>query len=291
MWPNGTIRRAAGGGLGRGLLGVLAAGVLIALATVALRGPPTRTEARPAASRPGTASAPASAPVWKIPVFQARQAERDAMGRVIRGYVAAGDKTALAEMDAVLKVMRAVPRHEFVPARYARSAYADTPLPIGHGQTISQPYMVAEMTRLLGVGRMSRVLEVGTGSGYQAAVLAHLTPHVYTMEVVKPLADSAATRFRRLGYTSIRVHHGDGYNGWAERGPFDAIVVTCAARRIPPPLIKQLKPGGRMVVPVGGPFALQTLMLVTKDDEGTVRTRSLMAVRFVPLVRGPGGRD
>ena len=199
------------------------------------------------------------------------------MVRVIRGY-GLTDK-------AVLEAMAEVPRHEFVPKKRSRLAYTDTPLPIGHGQTISQPYMVAEMTRLLKLTSKSKVLEIGTGSGYQAAVLTEFTEHVYTIEVIKALAESAEKRLKRLGYKTVTVRHADGYHGWKEKGPFDAIIVTCAAGQIPPALIKQLKPGGRMVIPVGARFAVQSLMLVEKDKKGKLRSRALMAVRFVPLVR------
>ena len=188
----------------------------------------------------------------------------------------------------ILEAVAAVPRHEFVIKRYLSQAHADSPLPIGHGQTISQPYIVAEMTRQLDLKPDSKVLEVGTGSGYQAAVLSEFTPHVFSVEIIKPLADAAASRLKRLGYTVVRLAHRDGYYGWEEEGPFDAIIVTCAAGQIPPPLIKQLAPGGRMMIPVGPVFATQSLMLLEKDEDGTVRSRSLMAVRFVPLVRKQG---
>jgi len=253
-------------------------GALAYLAYVLLtRGPGARLLATGPPEGSATAPATASAPAWKLPTFTARQKDRDAMVAQIERY-------GLEDEDT-LDVMRAVPRHEFVPAARARHAYADTPLPIGHGQTISQPYIVAEMTRLLDVGPRSKVLEVGTGSGYQAAVLAHLTPQVYTVEIIKPLADSARKRLKRLGYTTVTCRHGDGWHGWPKRAPFDAIVVTCAARRVPPPLIKQLKPGGRMIIPVGGAFAVQSLTLVEKTADGKVRTRSLMPVSFVPLLR------
>jgi len=232
----------------------------------------------PATTTAATASVPATAPAWKIPISTARQNERDAMARTIAAYGLKDEK--------VLKVMRAVPRHEFVPADYRRRAYADTPLPIGNGQTISQPYIVAEMTRLLELTDASRVLEIGTGSGYQAAVLAHLTPHVYTVEIVKPLAEAARKRLKRLGYASVTARWADGWWGWKQHGPFDAIIVTCAARQIPPPLIAQLTHGGRMVIPVGGPLATQTLMLVQKRPDGTIQTTDLMPVRFAPLLRG-----
>jgi len=186
---------------------------------------------------------------------------------------------------AVLDAMSAVPRHEFVLDKYLTRAYADTPLPIGHGQTISQPYIVAEMTRQLRLKPDSRVLEIGTGSGYQAAVLTEFTRHVYSIEIIKPLVVAVEKRLKRLGYGVVRVRLGDGYYGWPEAAPFDAIIVTAAAGRIPPPLVKQLRPGGRMVIPVGPVFGAQSLMLIEKDEDGTVRSRSLMGVRFVPLLR------
>lgn len=221
--------------------------------------------------------APPQEPPWTPPRFTARQAERDRMVQTIRRYG--------LEDEAVLNALSAVPRHEFVPDRHQSSAYADTPLPIGHGQTISQPYIVAEMTRLLGLTEKSRVLEIGTGSGYQAAVLTEFTPHVFTIEIVEPLLRSAAERLKRLGYRVVQAKHADGYYGWAEEAPFDGIVVTCAVGEIPGPLVRQLAPGGRMVVPVGPPLSTQWLMLVEKDAQGAIRSRALMAVRFVPLVR------
>jgi len=221
---------------------------------------------------------------WSPPTFTERQDERDRMAAVIRDSYGLKDKP-------VLEAMRTVPRHEFVPDRVRRRAYGDSPLPIGHGQTISQPFMVAEMTRRLALDAGDRVLEVGTGSGYQAAVLTHFTRHVYTIEIIRPLAEAARKRLDRLGYDCVEVRHGDGYDGWPKAAPFDAIIVTCAAGQIPPPLVKQLKPGGRMVIPVGGRFSVQRLMLVEKDEQGEVTSRSLMAVRFVPLLRRDPTRD
>jgi protein-L-isoaspartate(D-aspartate) O-methyltransferase len=183
----------------------------------------------------------------------------------------------------VLRVMGEVPRHEFVAEGLRQDAYADRPLPIGYGQTISQPFIVALMTDLLAVGTDANVLEVGTGSGYQAAVLARLVRQVHTIEIVPELASAAADRLKRLGYGNVAVRQGDGYFGWNEAAPFDAILVTAAASQIPPPLLQQLKPGGPMVIPVGAPFALQHLVLVERDAEGRVRTRQLLPVRFVPL--------
>ena len=220
---------------------------------------------------------------WTPPRSTVRQKEREAMVRVIRAY---GVKD-----EAVLVAMAAVPRHEFVPRNQQRMAYADSPLPIGHGQTISQPFIVAEMTRLLNLTPKSRVLEIGTGSGYQAAVLTEFTTQVHSIEIVESLAKNAADRLDRLGYDIVSVRQGDGYYGWPEKAPFDAVIVTCAAGQIPPPLIQQLVPGGRMVIPVGPPFGLQSLMLVEKGPDGKVRSRSLMRVRFVPFVRGKALAD
>ena len=186
----------------------------------------------------------------------------------------------------VLAVMNQVPRHEFVSGWYEDQAYEDRPLPIGHGQTISQPFIVALMTDLLQVGPDAVVLEVGTGSGYQAAVLAHLVRDVHTIEIIPELAEAAHERLARLGYDNIRTYTGDGYYGVPEAAPYDGIVVTAAAQQVPPALIQQLKPGGIMVIPVGGGFALQHLMLVEKDAQGGVRTRQTLPVRFVPLTRG-----
>jgi len=185
----------------------------------------------------------------------------------------------------VLSALRRVPRHEFVPAYLQIQAYADRPLPIGHGQTISQPYVVALMTQLADIAPGMRVLEVGTGSGYQAAVLAELTDKVYTIEIVVQLAAEVRQRFRDLGLKNIIATEGDGYFGWPAYAPFDRILVTAAASHIPPDLVKQLVPGGRMVIPVGPKWGAQRLMLVLKDESGQVTTRSLLPVRFVPLMR------
>jgi protein-L-isoaspartate(D-aspartate) O-methyltransferase len=184
---------------------------------------------------------------------------------------------------AVLGAMREVPRHELVPESVRGAAYENQPLLIGQGQTISQPYIVALMTSLAKPAKDHVVLEVGTGSGYQAAVLARLVSHVYSIEIVEPLARQAAGRLKALGYDNVTVRQGDGYKGWAEHAPFDAIVVTAAASHIPPPLVEQLKPGGRMVIPVGETFSTQNLVLVEKDRDGRSHTRALLPVRFVPL--------
>lgn len=186
----------------------------------------------------------------------------------------------------VFEALRQVPRHEFVAASLGGAAYQNRPLPIGHGQTISQPYIVAVMTDLLAVGPEDTVLEVGTGSGYQAAILAEMVKEVYSIEIIEPLWQSAEQRLRQLGYDNVRLRFADGYYGWAEKAPFDAIMVTAAVSHIPPPLLKQLKAGGRMIIPVGGPFMLQHLVLVEKDANGASRTRQLLPVRFVPLTGG-----
>ncbi len=189
------------------------------------------------------------------------------------------------EDENVLNAIRTVKRHEFVPEQYRRQAYLDQPLPIGHGQTISQPFIVAYMTELLELEEDDVVFEVGAGSGYHAAVIAEIVDRVYTVEIVEPLAESSAERLERLGYDNVTVSHADGYHGWEEHAPFDAIVVTAAASHIPPPLVEQLKPEGRMIIPVGPPMQIQNLMLVEKDEEGRVSQRNVMPVRFVPLTR------
>ena len=227
--------------------------------------------AAPAKEAPGEAGKP-----WSPPKFMARQPERDRLVRVLRAE-------GITD-EAVLRAIASVPRHEFVPEAYSRDAYADRPLSIGYEQTISQPAVVAEMTGLLKLKPDSKVLEIGTGSGYQAAVLTYLTPHVYTIEIVKPLAAEAEKRLKRLGYDVVEVRSGDGFRGWPEKGPFDAIIITCAVEQIPPPLLEQLKPGGRIVVPVGAAWATQSLMLVEKDAQGKVRSLPLMPVRFVPFL-------
>ncbi|WP_157862619.1 protein-L-isoaspartate(D-aspartate) O-methyltransferase [Nitrosococcus halophilus] len=181
----------------------------------------------------------------------------------------------------VMKAMRTVPRHQFVPEEYRRLAYRNHPLPIGDKQTISQPYIVALMTHLAEPDPEAVVLEVGTGSGYQGAVLAHLAKQVYTIEIIPELGRQAAERLRRLGFDNIEVRIGDGYYGWEEHAPFDAIVVTAAPEQIPPKLIEQLKPGGVLVIPVGRDF--QQLMQVRKGLEGEIETRRLIPVKFVPL--------
>lgn len=186
--------------------------------------------------------------------------------------------------ENTLKAFLNVERHKFVPDRLINSSYSDRPLPIGYGQTISQPYIVAYMTEIIQPKPSDKVLEIGTGSGYQAAILAEIIEHVYTIEIVPQLAVSAEYLLKELGYKNISVKQGDGYFGWEEHAPFDAIVVTAAAEHIPPPLIEQLKDGGKMIIPVGSPFLTQHLMLVEKEN-GKIKTKSMMPVRFVPFTR------
>lgn len=186
----------------------------------------------------------------------------------------------------VMTAMGRVPRHRYVPPEQVRHAYKNRPLPIGYGQTISQPYIVALMTDLMQVKEGDRALEIGTGSGYQAAILGELAKAVYTIEIVEPLATRAAATLQAQGYANVHVKAGDGYYGWEEHAPYDAIIVTAAASHVPPPLIKQLKPGGRMVIPLGTSFMTQHLMLVEKDQGGQVRTREVLPVMFVPLTGG-----
>lgn len=188
------------------------------------------------------------------------------------------------ELDPrVMKAIATVPRHEFVPPEEESSAYENRPLPIGNGQTISQPYIVAIMTDMLNLKPNSKVLELGTGSGYQAAILSELAGEVYTIEIVEPLGLLAKERLQRLGYDNVTTKVGDGYYGWEEHAPFDAIIVTAAASHIPPPLIKQLKPGGRMVVPVGSGFMAQQLLVVDKRADQKVVSRQILPVVFVPV--------
>ena len=186
----------------------------------------------------------------------------------------------------VLAVMKKVERHLFVDPALKESAYADRPLPIGYGQTISQPYIVALMTELLQLDKSDTVLEVGTGSGYQAAVLGEIAKEVHTVEIIPELGNLARERLEQLGYKNVQVKVGDGYFGWQDHAPYDGIIVTAAATHIPPPLIEQLKPGGRMIIPVGPVFYVQTLILVEKREDGSIRQKSLMPVQFVPLTGG-----
>jgi protein-L-isoaspartate(D-aspartate) O-methyltransferase len=183
----------------------------------------------------------------------------------------------------VMEVMAKVPRHEFVPEHQHPYAYDNRPLPIGHGQTISQPYIVALMTDLLDTKPNEKILEIGTGSGYQAAILSQLVNKIYTIEIVEELGLHTQKRLAKLGYNNIEVKIGDGYEGWEEQAPYDGIIVTAAANNIPPPLIEQLKPGGRMIIPLGEQFFVQHLTIVEKDEQGKIKTRHILPVAFVPF--------
>ncbi len=239
---------------------------LMALLQVAIAGPTVLLRADLGAEAPARPDFSAAA----------RGAERDGMVTDQVEFRGVRD-------ERVLAAMRRVPRHEFVPPAARADAYDDTPLPIGHGQTISQPFIVGYMTELLDLERGDRVLEVGTGSAYQAAILAEIVEETVSIEIVRPLAESAAARLKRLGYGNVTVLSGDGYYGYAARAPYDAIIVTAAATHVPPPLIEQLEPGGRMAIPVGDTGWTQNLLLVEKSADGTISTRNVLAVRFVPL--------
>jgi protein-L-isoaspartate(D-aspartate) O-methyltransferase len=240
-------------------------------------------------------SAPRHLPLWPagaVLLAAAGCAARDADWDKLRARMVEEQIKARGIKDErVLQAMAKVPRHEFVPKEERADAYRDGPLPIGHGQTISQPYIVALMTAEAKPRPEHRVLEIGTGSGYQAAVLAELVKEVYTIELVPALAEQAEDRLKRLGYRNVHTRIGDGYKGWPEAAPFDAVVVTCGADHVPEPLFEQLKPGGVLVIPVGKTPAEQSLLAITKDAGGGRTTRDLGPVRFVPFRRagdGPG---
>lgn len=235
----------------------------------------------PASAPTTTATAPTSFPAWHRPRFPDRRAERIRM--VEQQIARPWDGRLPVRDERTLTAMREVPRHLFVRESEQPLAHADMPLPIGHDQTISQPYIVALMTEALRLPPGGKVLEIGTGSGYQAAVLAELTPHVYTIEIVKPLADEAAARLQRLGYATVSVRAGDGYFGWPEAAPFDGILVPCAAEKVPAALWDQLKPGGRMVIPIGAEGSIQHLTVITKAADGRRESEVLIPCAFVPM--------
>ncbi len=294
-------------------VGLLATGaVAAALLAAGLAGPCARDErmsappppaqprqepGSPAATPPAPAQPPAAEPeepappppvegeapfVPPDPTGAAERAEERA--RMVEAQIARPrDGRRPVEDPRVLAAMRAVPRHAFVPEALRRRAYEGSPLPIGLGQTISQPYIVALMTELLKLDPDDRVLEIGTGSGYQAAILAHLTPHVYTMEIVEPLHESARRALLGQGYDRVRARPGDGYYGWPEHAPYDAIIVTCASGHLPAPLWEQLAPGGRIVIPLGSPYEVQRLVVMTREPDGSRRSRTVTSVSFVPM--------
>jgi len=215
-------------------------------------------------------------------LFAERQPERDAM---VNEVLAKAKEIPITD-PAVIAAMRRMPRHAFLSLRYLveKRAYIDRPISIGYGfQTISNPSIVATMMQLLELKPNQKILEIGTGSGYQASLLAEITPNVYTIEIIKQLAQEGDDRIHLLGYEGVHTRIGDGYYGWPEAAPFDSIIVTCAAGHIPPPLLAQLAPGGRMVIPVGNPYQVQRLIFVTKDQDGKIRTEDRMPVRFVPM--------
>ena len=215
---------------------------------------------------------------WERPRFTERLHEREYLVQV--GVIGQGITD-----PGVIEAMLQVPRHKFIPAEYQREAYQNRPLPIGYDQTISQPYIVALMAEMLEIKPSDKVLEIGTGSGYHAAVLSELTPYVYTIEIVEPLGIRAAELYDELGYSTIRTKIGDGYLGWEEHAPFDKIIVTAAADDVPQPLIDQLNPGGIIAIPVGSQDQTQVLTRLIKDESGNLRTERVLPVRFVPLTR------
>ena len=220
------------------------------------------------------------------PAASERAAERANMVLTIDNLAATAGAEGVPRIERkVLAAMRKVPRHLLVPPEVRRYAYRNTPLPIGYEQTISQPYIVALMTDLLDTSSTDTVLEVGTGSGYQAAVLSHLVRQVYTIEIVEPLAVRAKRQLAELGYANVSVRAGDGYEGWPEHAPFDKIIVTAGANHVPQPLVAQLRPGGRMVIPVGRTHNSLDLTVIEKDMKGRLRTRRILPVSFVPLTR------
>jgi protein-L-isoaspartate(D-aspartate) O-methyltransferase len=213
------------------------------------------------------------------PAFAERKAEREKM---VRDHIENYPYNPVKD-EKVLKAMRRVPRHRFVPSEFQDLAYRNSPLPIGYDQTISQPVIVAHMTELLDIQSGDKILEIGTGSGYQAAVLGELCQHVYTMEIVAPLGRGAKKLLQELGYKQVRVQIGNGYLGWPEQAPFDKIIVTCAPDQIPQPLIDQLAPGGTMVIPVGGRFETQYMVELKKNSKGKLLKKEHYPVRFVPM--------
>lgn len=265
------IRAAAACAVAAGILALLLAAPLIS------RRPAGWTQDLAAPNRPpavDVADAPADWTVaWKDEPREFTEARR----RMLREDMAARDISD----PVVLRAIGRVPRQEFVPAELREAAYADQPLPIGEGQTISQPYIVALMTQLAGAKPGGRGLDIGTGSGYQAAVLAEICKEVYSIEIVEPLAKEAKKRLDGLGYRNVTVRHGDGYRGWAEKAPFDVIIVAAAAGHVPQPLVDQLAKGGRLVIPVGQWY--QELQIVERDKDGKIQSRGGIPVRFVPM--------
>ncbi len=267
----------------RGLATAFSAFLLAAFGACTSDSDRSSTPASAPASMPASAPAATSQAAWP-PKPPAAAEYADLRAAMVRTQLAEPDDDRLPVTDPrVLEAMRSAPRHVFAPGHLPSAAYGDWPLPIGHDQTISQPYIVALMTQLLKLTPESRVLEIGTGSGYQAAVLAHLTPHVYTIEIVEPLAERARRTLREQGYDTVECRHGDGHAGWSEAAPFDGIIVTCAADQLPKPLWDQLRPGGRIVIPIGRPDSIQRLEVITKTADGQRQQETVIPVRFVPM--------
>ena len=246
--------------------------------------PPPKDEPKPDQEiEPSTAETEEAVPrpSHEAPAFGQRIAERNEM---VSTQIADRPFAQPVKDQKVLTAMRTVPRHAFVSENYQTQAYADRPLSIGFAQTISQPYIVAYMTEMLKLNPEAKVLEIGTGSGYQAAVAAELAQRVYSIEIIKELGQTAGERLKKLGYKNVETRIADGYYGWTEKGPFDAIIVTAASSHVPRPLIEQLKPNGRLVIPLGSPWRAQELVLLTKQADGSVTSQGLMGVRFVPLL-------
>jgi len=221
---------------------------------------------------------------WNLPADEETQARLEMVRLIEQDVRETSERLDKATLDPrVMQALENVPRHAFVPEDQRSRAYENRPLPIGYGQTISQPYIVAIMTDLSAPRPDETALEIGTGSGYQAAILSRLVKQVYTLEIVEPLGEQARERLQRLGYDNVEVKIADGYYGWPEHAPFDIIMVTAAASHIPPPLVKQLKPGGRMLIPLGSRFMTQQLLLVTKEQEDRIAIRQILPVVFVPL--------
>jgi len=216
---------------------------------------------------------------WNKPRFNERSDERNYM---VDTYIQNSIYNPISD-KRILNAMKAVPRHKFVPNQFRKYAYANTPLLIGQGQTISQPIIVAHMTELLKIKAGSKILEIGTGSGYQAAVLSELTPYVYSIEIIEELGTNAIRLFKELGYNTIKVKIGDGYEGWSDYAPYDGIIVTCAPEKIPEPIIEQLRPGGRIVIPLGKKNQIQDLVVIVKDRKGNLKQKVQYQVRFVPM--------
>jgi len=258
-------------------MGLNARQIICVFLLIGLARPGMRAQAEPAGVT-ATKESPRESSNAQHPRFEVRKAERLKM---VREQI---EKRGVRD-PKVLEAMRQVPRHLFVPENLNSDAYDDTPLPIGYGQTISQPYIVAFMTEIVHIKPTDKVLEIGTGSGYQAAVASELTDRLFTIEIVEKLGIEARQRLEKLGYKTVNTFIGDGYFGLKEQAPFDVIIVTAAATHVPAPLLKQLKPGGRMIIPVGS-YGTQELIIVTRDDQGGVRTRSVLPVRFVPLTGG-----